>query len=93
MQIQNSPARDPQNWSLRYVVLLWLGLVCMLPFDLKQFDDDHDVGGTPGGKEDDRASFSITAGRIDSLAHEFLGNAGLEREGAAILLAKLYTRC
>ena len=28
-------------WALRYIVMLWLSLVCMLPFDLKQFDEER----------------------------------------------------
>jgi hypothetical protein len=92
MQLPNSPARDPQNWSLRYVILLWLGLVCMLPFDLKQFDDDDDAIGIARKGGGGGASLSVTAARLDSLAREYLGKAGLEREGAAILLARLYTR-
>ena len=27
------------NWAFRYILLLWLSLVCMIPFDLEQFDE------------------------------------------------------
>jgi hypothetical protein len=64
----------------------------MLPFDLKQFDDDNDIIDIAWRKERGGASLSVTAARLDSLAREYLGKAGLEREGAAILLARLYTR-
>lgn len=70
--------RDPNQWTLRYVVLIWLSLICMIPFDLAQFDEV--------GKDD------YTASLIESSARELLGKAGLEREGAALLLSRLYTR-
>ncbi|KAI0372156.1 TBCD protein [Pilatotrama ljubarskyi] len=74
----NSPAQDPTQWPLRYAVLLWLSLVCMIPFDLEQFDEAGHVG--------------ETATRIEDIAKSFLGKAGVDREGAAILLSRLYMR-
>lgn len=50
----------------------------MLPFDLAQFDDADRVG--------------YTANAIETSAKRYLGRAGLEREGAAILLSRLYMR-
>ncbi|KAG6896922.1 hypothetical protein C0992_005258 [Termitomyces sp. T32_za158] len=50
----------------------------MIPFDLAQFDEV--------GKGD------YTASMIESSTREFLGKAGLEREGAALLLSRLYMR-
>ncbi len=29
---------DSGCWELRYVCLLWLSLICMIPFDLAKFD-------------------------------------------------------
>lgn len=34
-------ALDPQDytgWETRYVLLIWLSLICMIPFDLKTVD-------------------------------------------------------
>ena len=80
----DSPAQNSSHWSLRYIVLLWLSLITMLPFDLARFDED----GIPSD-----SSHASTALRIQSLALEYLGRSGVEREAAAILLSKLYTRC
>ncbi|KAK1233809.1 hypothetical protein PQX77_003015 [Marasmius sp. AFHP31] len=77
MQAFNTVVRGPSQWALRYVFLLWLSLICMIPFDLAQFDE-----GDPGH----------TAKTIEQVAKEHLGKAGLEREGAAILLSRLYMR-
>jgi tubulin-specific chaperone D len=32
--------KDYLNWQTRYLLLLWLSIVCMVPFDLERFDDD-----------------------------------------------------
>ncbi|GBE84936.1 TBCD protein [Sparassis crispa] len=76
--LPNSPANDPSQWHLRYVVLLWLSLICMIPFDLEQFDERDKIG--------------ETAQKIERLGRSYLCKAGLEREGAAILLSRLYMR-
>ncbi|KAI5983473.1 armadillo-type protein [Pisolithus albus] len=78
MRLPDGPSAEPSQWTLRYVVLLWLSLVCRIPFDLDQFDEDGQIGGT--------------ASALESTAMEYLGNAGLEREGAAILLSRYYMR-
>lgn len=70
--------QDPTQWPLRYVMLLWLSLICMLPFDLAQFDESDKPG--------------HTAAAIEHVAKTHLNKAGVERDGAAILLARLYLR-
>lgn len=59
-------------------MLLWLSLICMLPFDLAQFDEPESLG--------------KTARDLEDAAKSHLGKAGVEREGAAIMLARLYAR-
>ncbi len=59
-------------------MLLWMSLICMLPFDLAQFDDPESVG--------------KTASDVETVAKSYLNRAGVERQGAAILLARLYAR-
>lgn len=78
MRLPDGPSAEPSQWTLRYVVLLWLSLVCRIPFDLDQFDEDGQTGGT--------------ASALESTAMKHLGKAGLEREGAAILLSRYYMR-
>jgi hypothetical protein len=55
-----------------------LYIICIIPFDLVQFDDPVHIGGT--------------ANSLEILAKRYLGRAGVEREGAALLLARLYVR-
>lgn len=51
----------------------------MIPFDLDQFDEVHERG--------------KTAEAIEGIAKRFLGRSGVERDGAALVLSRLYTRC
>ena len=74
----NTPAQSSWQWALRYTLLLWISLVCMIPFDLDQFDEAG-----KGGE---------TASRVEDTGKAFLERAGLDREGAAILLSRFYMR-
>lgn len=76
-----SPYQLAPQWSLRYSLLLWLSLICMIPFDLARFDVESVQNNMPS-----------TATRIQLLADLNLSRAGVEREAAAILSCKLYTR-
>ncbi|KAF8133796.1 TBCD protein [Boletus edulis] len=78
IRLPTGPVAHPSQWTLRYVVLLWLSLVCRIPFDLDQFDE-------PGHK-------GRTASVLEATGKQYLGYAGLEREGAAVLLSRLYMR-
>jgi hypothetical protein len=70
--------QDSSQWALRYVTLIWLALICMIPFDLAQFDDIDRIG--------------HTAAAIETAAKSFLGKAGVERDGASLLLSRLFMR-
>ncbi|KAF8194167.1 TBCD protein, partial [Pholiota molesta] len=65
-------------WSMRYVTMLWLYIICIIPFDLAQFDEPGSIG--------------KTASDLEAVAKQYLGTSGLERESAALLLSRLYTR-
>lgn len=43
--IYNFPLLPPQLWCNRYILLLWLSVICMLPFDMHVFDDSTSSGG------------------------------------------------
>lgn len=74
----DGPVHESWQWALRYIMLLWLSLICMLPFDLAQFDEPESVG--------------KTAQDLENVAKSYLGKAGVEREAAAIMLSRLYAR-
>jgi hypothetical protein len=64
----------------RYVLLLWLSIIVMVPFDLTSIDS--------GGSE----SQGTLIERMVSLAKFYLGDPGKVREGAAELVSRLLTR-
>ncbi|KAG8991349.1 hypothetical protein FRB94_014621 [Tulasnella sp. JGI-2019a] len=76
--LKSSNRHPTWHWQRRYVVLLWLSLIAMIPFDLALFDTERGSGTTFIALED--------AGRTHLL------KAGLERDAAALLLARLYAR-
>ncbi|KAF9454706.1 ARM repeat-containing protein [Macrolepiota fuliginosa MF-IS2] len=78
MLIEHGVVQESCQWALRYAMMLWLSLIAMIPFDLAQFDDDANPG--------------HTARSLESVGKTYLGNAGLERESAALLLSRLYMR-
>ncbi|UZJ54940.1 hypothetical protein CBS101457_004260 [Exobasidium rhododendri] len=71
------------SWEFRYILLLWLSLICMIPFDLVKFDDV-----TAG----DDCHLVKTAHRIQSLGRSFLASPGKERDAATIVLGRLFQR-
>ncbi|KAG2361705.1 TBCD protein [Suillus spraguei] len=78
IRLPSGPVQDLSQWALRYTVLLWLSLICRIPFDLQKFDDVAQSG--------------ETANAIELVGKDRLNMAGLEREGAASLLARFYAR-
>ncbi|KAG2129100.1 TBCD protein [Suillus clintonianus] len=78
IRLPSGPVKELSQWGLRYAVLLWLSLICRIPFDLQKFDD-----ATRSGE---------TADAIELVGKDRLNMAGLEREGAATLLARFYAR-
>ncbi|TPX36633.1 hypothetical protein SmJEL517_g01309 [Synchytrium microbalum] len=73
-------AKDPEIWETRYILLLWLSLIAMIPFDLKTVDS-----GLAGGVE-------TLMDRLIRVGREYLGATGKEYEGGGVLLTRLLTR-
>ncbi|KAG0149301.1 hypothetical protein CROQUDRAFT_89389 [Cronartium quercuum f. sp. fusiforme G11] len=70
------------SWEFRYIMLLWLSLICMIPFDLSRFDQ------IPCNQEQSLK----TSENIQINSSFFLSSAGKEREAAALVLARLMLR-
>ncbi|KAJ3289980.1 hypothetical protein HDU79_003644 [Rhizoclosmatium sp. JEL0117] len=84
-QLRSTPA-TPQYWPTRYILLLWLSLIVMTPFDLATIDSSLDTRVQSSGQQ---------LGLVDTLVmqgKQFLSSTGKEYEGAAILLTRLLTR-
>ncbi|CAI2185044.1 20232_t:CDS:10 [Funneliformis geosporum] len=75
--------KDYEIWETRYVLLIWLSLICIIPFDLKTVDSR--VNGGESNK------FPLVDHMI-GLSKFYLKATGKERDGAAVLLSRLLTR-
>ncbi|CAJ0762706.1 18083_t:CDS:10, partial [Entrophospora sp. SA101] len=75
--------KDYNGWETRYVLLIWLSLISMIPFDLKTVDSRTSTGS-------DKIPLVENMIRLSKF---YLEATGKERDGAAILLSRLLTRC
>ncbi|KAF9405471.1 hypothetical protein BGZ94_003525, partial [Podila epigama] len=76
MQDKKSP------WETRYMLFIWLSLMCMIPFDLKTVDSRASK---------DSPKIPLVDKMIET-GKFYLDCAGKDREGAALFLARLLTR-
>jgi hypothetical protein len=74
-------AKQAMYWQSRYMTILWLSLLCIVPFDLKIVDSQA-LG-------EERSEF---VDRMIATVKTYLSVASREREAAAYILAKLVTR-
>lgn len=71
------------SWEARYILLLWLSLICMIPFDLSKLDDSN-LSKSP---------LHITViNRVEKVGKYFLRSSGKERDAAAVMLGRLLQR-
>ena len=69
-------------WHFRYILLLWLSLICMIPFDLSRFDKLSVL----------QLQTVSTYQYVEKIGWSYLGLPGKEREAAALVLARLMLR-
>ena len=77
--LEQQNATDFATWEVRYVLLLWLSIIILVPFDLKIIDSSAENQQT-------------LAARMINEAKNYLRDSGKSREAAALFLAKLLTR-
>jgi hypothetical protein len=68
-------------WEQRYVCLIWLSIICMVPFDLRKIDSGLIASGQRS-----------LINRLLDIHKQYLGSTGKERDAAAILVARLLSR-
>ncbi|KAJ2648423.1 hypothetical protein IWW40_003958 [Coemansia sp. RSA 1250] len=75
-------------WQSRYILLIWLSLLAMIPFDIESIDSG--IANLPA-----ISSISSNQSLIErwiGLGKLFLGKSGCEMEGAAVMLSRLLSR-
>ncbi|XP_069339168.1 tubulin-specific chaperone D isoform X2 [Eulemur rufifrons] len=76
--------KDHQTWETRYMLLLWLSVTCLIPFDLSRLDGN--LLTQPG-----QARMSIMD-RILQIAESYLVVSDKARDAAAVLVSRFITR-
>ncbi|NXH11578.1 TBCD protein, partial [Bucco capensis] len=76
--------KDPETWETRYMLLLWLSMICLIPFDLARFDGSAAAEQGPARLP--------TMDRILHLAQCYLVVSDKARDAAAVLISKFIVR-
>ncbi|KAK2833361.1 hypothetical protein Q5P01_017250 [Channa striata] len=76
--------KDSETWETRYMLLLWLSMTCLIPFDLSRLDGHlESEGGKPREPIMDR---------ILDIAKSYLVVSDSPRDAASVLVSKFMTR-
>ncbi|KAF6263485.1 armadillo-type protein [Scenedesmus sp. NREL 46B-D3] len=76
-------------WEAQAVLLLWLSILVLIPFDLVILDSEVTCASSRAAAQ---LAYTPLAGRIMRLCQAYLQHPGAVREMAALLLARLLTR-
>ena len=71
---------DHTEYQMPYILVLWLSIIVLVPFDLSTIDTE---------KQQDHVTL---VKRITNNARDFIARPGKLREVSALILAKLLTR-
>ncbi|KAI8799511.1 tubulin folding cofactor D C terminal-domain-containing protein [Cladochytrium replicatum] len=74
-------AAKVDSWETRYVLLLWLSIIVMIPFDLKVIDSSAV-----------RSSEESLVSRMVAFSKRYMDSTGRDYEAAAVFLMRLLTR-
>ncbi|XP_010217296.1 PREDICTED: tubulin-specific chaperone D-like [Tinamus guttatus] len=75
--------KDCETWETRYMLLLWLSMICLIPFDLARFD---------GNLSEEGDARVPTMDRILKIAKCYLVVSDKARDAAAVLVSKFIVR-
>ncbi|NWZ82234.1 TBCD protein, partial [Poecile atricapillus] len=76
--------KDPETWETRYMLLLWLSMICLIPFDLARFDGN--LVSVEGQAR------QPTMDRILEIAKCYLVVGDKVQDAAAVLVSKFIVR-
>ncbi|KAE9047708.1 Tubulin-specific chaperone D [Phytophthora rubi] len=82
--LQSQDRTDHSAWETRYVLLLWLSMLCLVPFDLTTIDSSSAGESTNG-------AISIVS-NIVTLCKDYLSDPGATQIAAAVCLSRLLSR-
>ncbi|XP_032392484.1 tubulin-specific chaperone D isoform X2 [Etheostoma spectabile] len=76
--------KDSETWETRYMLLLWLSMTCLIPFDLYRLDGHLE--------SDSGKAREPTMDRILAIAKSYLLVCDSPRDAASVLVSKFMTR-
>uniref|UniRef100_A0A667WL52 Tubulin-specific chaperone D n=1 Tax=Myripristis murdjan TaxID=586833 RepID=A0A667WL52_9TELE len=76
--------KDTEIWETRYMLLLWLSMTCLIPFDLSRLDGHLESDGGQAREP--------IMDRILSIAKSYLTVSDSSRDAASVLVSKFMTR-
>jgi len=82
--LHSLPPEGHVDWQVRYVILLWLSILIMIPFDLKTVDSTL--------AEDPSRKDVPLVDRAVELCKSFLSGPSRTKEAAAVMLSRLLNR-
>ncbi|ELU05840.1 hypothetical protein CAPTEDRAFT_167258 [Capitella teleta] len=83
MLAEQSPS-DHQNWEVRYMLLLWLSMVSMIPFDMNRLDSNL--------RQNDGQRRLPIMERIIQTAQSYVSSTDKSQDAAAYTLSRFFTR-
>lgn len=86
MLLQSQDRADHATWETRYVLLLWLSMLCLVPFDLNTIDSSITTAA-----DTINGNISIVS-NIVTLCKEYLGDPGSTQVAASVCLSRLLSR-
>lgn len=72
--------QETDEWWIGYVLILWLSIIVLVPFDIDTIDSKK------------KGDIDILVKRIINICKNHISNSGKIREATAVLLSKLMTR-
>ncbi|XP_011371946.1 tubulin-specific chaperone D isoform X1 [Pteropus vampyrus] len=82
--ITDQNPKDHETWETRYMLLLWLSMTCLIPFDFSRLDGNLVT-------EPEQTQKSVMD-RILEIAQSYLVVSDKARDAAAVLVSKFVTR-
>uniref|UniRef100_A0A671Z013 Tubulin-specific chaperone D n=1 Tax=Sparus aurata TaxID=8175 RepID=A0A671Z013_SPAAU len=76
--------KDSETWETRYMLLLWLSMTCLIPFDLYRLDGHLE--------SDSGQAREPIMDRILAIAKSYLLVSDCSRDAASVLISKFMTR-
>ncbi|KAL4175352.1 hypothetical protein KRP22_000320 [Phytophthora ramorum] len=84
--LQSQDRTDHSAWETRYVLLLWISMLCLVPFDLNTIDSS-----SPSAADSANGTISIVS-NIVTLCKDYLSDPGATQVAAAVCLSRLLSR-